>query len=298
MEYNLSHFHYVKISILGNFNVHHQHLLSSSFTDQHGEQAFNFAILHDLEQLMQFLIRIPDRLEDTPNILDLFLTSNPSAYSATLSSPLVSFEHNLTSVTCSITPVQPQNPPKRRCFWHFPWDDYCFHVRNPSLSAERITEVIISGMELYIFHTFSLLIKLKSLGLTLLVLVLSKIERRLTNGTVAIHLLKLMSCIFLPVIMPNIFSNLLKNPFINRKCQNFSNSNSSHDFWHLANNICNNITFSSFPPFLQQDGSTAVSSFSKAELFTQTFATISTLDDIGYIHSTFPQPPITSSLKL
>ena len=35
------------------------------------------------------------------------------------------------------------------------WDDYCFHVRDPSLYAERITEVIISGMELYIPHTFS-----------------------------------------------------------------------------------------------------------------------------------------------
>ena len=60
--------------------------------------------------------------------------------------------------------------PKRRCFWHFnsarwedirqyysdfPWDDYCFHVRDPFLCAERITEVIIPGMELYIPHTFS-----------------------------------------------------------------------------------------------------------------------------------------------
>ena len=87
-----------------------------------------------------------------PNILDLFLTSNPSAYSVKLSSPLDSSDHNLISVTCSIAPVQPQDPPKQRCFWHFnsakwedprqyysdfPWDDYCFHVRDPSLCAER-----------------------------------------------------------------------------------------------------------------------------------------------------------------
>ena len=60
---------------------------------------------------------------------------------------------------------------------------------------------------------------------------------------------------------------LTKNSFINRKCQNMSDSNSSHDFWHIANNISNNFTSSSFPPLLQPDGSTAVSSFSIAEQF-------------------------------
>ncbi|MPC41745.1 Kinetochore protein NDC80 [Portunus trituberculatus] len=34
----------------------------------------------------------------------------------------------------------------------FPWNDYCFHVRNPSRCAECITEVIISGTEAYIPH--------------------------------------------------------------------------------------------------------------------------------------------------
>ena len=119
---------------------------------------------------MQLPNRISDCLGDTPNIIDLFLTSNPSAYSVNLSFPLGSSDHNLISVTCSITPVQPQNPPKRTCFWHFnsakwedlkqyysdfSWDDYCFHVKDLSLCAERITEVIISGMELYIPHSFS-----------------------------------------------------------------------------------------------------------------------------------------------
>ncbi|MPC61811.1 hypothetical protein E2C01_055888 [Portunus trituberculatus] len=39
----------------------------------------NFAILHDLQQLVQHPTRIPDRLGDTPSILDFFLASNPSA---------------------------------------------------------------------------------------------------------------------------------------------------------------------------------------------------------------------------
>ena len=126
VKYILSHFPYAEISILGDFNVHHQLWLSSSFTDQPSEQTFNFAILHDLEQLVQFTIRIPDRLGDTPNILDLSLTSNPSAYSVKFSSLLGSSNHNLISGTCSITSVQPQDLPKRRCFWHFnsaKWED-------------------------------------------------------------------------------------------------------------------------------------------------------------------------------
>ena len=37
----------------------------------------------------------------------------------------------------------------------FPWEDYCFHVREPFFCAECITEVIISGTKLNIPHTFS-----------------------------------------------------------------------------------------------------------------------------------------------
>ena len=59
---------------------------------------------------------------------------------------------------------------------------------------------------------------------------------------------------------------LTKNFFINRKCLNLSNSNSSYDFWHLANNISNNFTSSSFPPLFQPDGYTAVSFFSLVSL--------------------------------
>ena len=82
------------LDILGDFNVHHQLWLSSSFTDDPGEQAYNFAILNGLEQLVQHPTRIPDRLGDTPNILDLFLTSNPSAYTVKLFSLLGSYDQS------------------------------------------------------------------------------------------------------------------------------------------------------------------------------------------------------------
>ncbi|MPC92345.1 hypothetical protein E2C01_087428 [Portunus trituberculatus] len=102
-------------SILGDFNVHHQLRFSSPFTDYPDELTFNFAGLHDLEKLVPHPTRIPDRLGDTSNILDLFLTSNPFTYTVTLSSPLGSSYHNLISVSCPISPNPPQDSPKRRC---------------------------------------------------------------------------------------------------------------------------------------------------------------------------------------
>ena len=113
---------------------------------------------------------------------------------------------------------------KRRCFWHFisakwedlrqyysdfPWNDYCFYVRDISLCAEHITEVIIPGMELYIPHTFSNT-KAKKPWLNSACSHAVNDREALTNGTIVIDLLKLMPYIFQPVIMPNLFSNLLK----------------------------------------------------------------------------------------
>ena len=59
---------------------------------------------------MQLPTRIPDRLGDEPNILDLFLTSNPSPYTVKLSLPLGFFDH-LISVFSSIFSSLPQERP-------------------------------------------------------------------------------------------------------------------------------------------------------------------------------------------
>ncbi|MPC50112.1 hypothetical protein E2C01_043934 [Portunus trituberculatus] len=119
VKHILSLYPFAEISIHGDFNVHHQLWLSSFYIDHPGELAFNFAILHDLEQLVQHPTRIPDRLGDTPNIFDLFITFNPSAYAVTLSSPLGSSDHNLISIFCPTSPIPPQDPSKRRCLWRF-----------------------------------------------------------------------------------------------------------------------------------------------------------------------------------
>ncbi len=40
-------------------------------------------------------------------------------------------------------------------FSDFPLNNNCFRVRDPSVCAQRITEVNVSGMEAYIPHSFS-----------------------------------------------------------------------------------------------------------------------------------------------
>ncbi|MPC59353.1 hypothetical protein E2C01_053371 [Portunus trituberculatus] len=77
---------------------------------------------------------------------------------------------------------------------------------------------------------------------------------------------------------------------MNRKCQNLSNSNSPRDFWDPAKIISNNFASFSLSPLFHPDGTTAMSSVSNSELFSQTFADNSTLDDSGFVR---PSPPFS-----
>ena len=170
----------------------------------------------------------------------------------------------------------PQDLPKRRSlsgedlrqyYSDFSRDDYCFHVRDPSLCEERITEMIVSGTESYIPYTKAKKPWFNSACSRVVKNRNAAHERYRSNPFAETHALYISARNHARSIL-----QLTKNSFINRKCQNLSDSNSSRDFWQLADDISNNFT-SSFPPLVQLDGSTAVSSFSKAELFAQTFAT-------------------------
>ena len=57
---------------------------------------------------MHLPTRIPNRLGDEPNILDLFLTSFPSPYTVKLFPPLGSSDHLLISVSCPVSSGLPQ----------------------------------------------------------------------------------------------------------------------------------------------------------------------------------------------
>ena len=177
-------------------------------------------------------------------------------------------------------------------FSDFPWNDYCFQVRDPSMCAQRITEVIVSGMEAYIPHTFSTPHAKKPWFNHACSRAIKDREvahkRYLSLPSPTNHNLYISARNRAKSTL-----RLTKNSFINRKCQNLTNSNNPKDFWHLAKNISHNFTSSSFPPLIASDGSTAVSSISKAELFAQTFSKNSTLDDSGHIPPTHPSSDYT-----
>ena len=305
VEHILSKFPFSEIIILGDFNVHHHLWLSSSHTDQPGELAFNFSVLNNLEQLIQHPTRIPDRPGERANILDLYLTSHPSSYTVKLFSPLGSSDHNLISVSCPITPVQPLEPPSPRRYWHFgiadwdalrqyffdfPWNDYCFQVGDPSVCAERVAEVILSGMEAYIPSSFSPTNTKKPWFTHACSKAIKNRERAFLgyrrNPTPHFHSLYITARNQARSILRN-----AKNSYISKKCANLSGSNSSRSFWRLFNAIYNNFTTSSFPPLFHSDGSIAISPSEKAKLFTQTFASNSSLDDSGSIP---PSPPASN----
>ena len=63
---------------------------------------------------MQALTRYPDRSGDQPNLLDLFLTSNPMPYTVELFSPLGSSDHRLISVSNSISSSLSLERPRHR----------------------------------------------------------------------------------------------------------------------------------------------------------------------------------------
>src|SRR6201990_3728003 len=105
IEHILSSSPFSEIIILGDFNVHHRQWLSSISHDPAGELAFNFSIQNNLEQLVHLSTRILDRLGDEPNIIDLFLTSNPSPYTFKLFPPLGSSDHLLLKVNVCDIPM-------------------------------------------------------------------------------------------------------------------------------------------------------------------------------------------------
>ncbi|KAL7640560.1 UNVERIFIED_CONTAM: hypothetical protein RMT77_008835 [Armadillidium vulgare] len=296
IEHILSSSPFSEIIIFGDFNVHHRQWLSSSSQDPAGELAFQFSIQNNLEQLVHLPTRITDRLGDEPNILDLFLTSNPSPYTVKLFPPLGSSDHLLISVSCPVSSSLPQERPPlsgRRRFWHFgatnwsdlrsyfsdfPWNDYCFRGRGPSECADRITEVILSGMEAYIPYSFPSTKPNKPWFNS----ACSRAIRRRDAAFRDYRRLQTPETHATYISSRNRAKSILrdtKNSFLRRKCNNISGSSSSRPFWHFAKNVNSNFASSSFPSLVSSDGSTTVLPSSKAELFAQTFAVNSTLDD-------------------
>ena len=77
------------VFVFGDFNVHHKDWLTySGGTDIPGELCYNFSILNDLTQRVNFPTRIPDCDPHSPALLDLFHSSDASICSTMTFPPL------------------------------------------------------------------------------------------------------------------------------------------------------------------------------------------------------------------
>src|ERR1044072_3810162 len=138
----------------------------------------------------------------------------------------------------------------------------------------------------------SLPLNLINLGLTLLVLVLSAAGMLPSGTTVVFKLQNLMQLIFHPGIVQNLFFEILKTLFSVADAIIFLAPLPLALSGILQKNVNSNFASSSFPPLVSSDGSPAALPSSKAELFAQTFAFNSTLDDSGAVPT--PSTPSNS----
>ncbi|KAI3388413.1 hypothetical protein SNEBB_004946, partial [Seison nebaliae] len=275
----------------GDFNVHHSEWLGSPHTDTGGREALAFAVTNDIEQIIKEPTRVPDSHHQTANILDLFFTTSPQQYCYSIASPLGKSDHCVISVNATFTPPTAIPCSKRR-IWHwrgvqhenlseffcdFPWEEYCFSTEDPSLASERITEILVAGMEAYIPHNDK---NHSSSNPWFNEKCSTAISKRNTayRQFCDNHSQESHQAFIHARNQAKKTIRKSKDNFIKGKVNSLSESPSSSAFWSLAKNVSNNFSNSCIPPLFRQDGTIAASSIDKATVFAQQFSQNSTLD--------------------
>lgn len=174
---------------------------------------------------------------------------------------------------CPIAPMQPQNPQRKWCFWHYAtadgkgWRGIFLITRRIIIAsksgippcAPSAEQKLLSLECKHTAHTLSLFLMQKIPCAITLVFVPAMLERRLTSlfDNHAPYI-SLWHCTKSILILPKIFS------FINNVL--LANSSSSKYFWNHAKSTMStkNFPISSFPPHLNYDAATAVTSVCKA----------------------------------
>ena len=122
------------IFVFGDFNAHHSDWLTfSNGTNIPGERSYNFAVSHDLDQIINQPTRIPDTDMQEPTLLDLFLTSDKNICSSNLYPPLGRSDHVVVSVTVDFAGrLEKESPFHRKVFDYSraDWDSFRDHLRD------------------------------------------------------------------------------------------------------------------------------------------------------------------------
>ena len=68
------------------------------------------------KQIIDCPTRIPDNTNDTPHLLDLFLSTAPTYYSVSVSAPIGNSDHNLIKIKSPIDLVKNAQPQRNQAF--------------------------------------------------------------------------------------------------------------------------------------------------------------------------------------
>lgn len=284
-----------EILILGDFNIHNAEWLEfSARTDAVGVEGELFADSHNLTQLVSEPTRVPDSLDHTAYLLDLFLTNNPTSYAVNVSSPLGSSDHCLISATTHLssrpTPAESVEVVKydfNRADWDglrdfyaaFPF--YSFFSDNPSSTAEHVTDIIKIGMEEYIPHkTFTKKINSpKWFNSSCAIAINHKItafkKYRANKSSRTLNYYKNVRD------NAKIVIKIAKSNFLNNQADRLlNNPNDNKIFWSTLNNFnCNFNKNSSIPNLISPNGEVICNSREKANLLSTTFSSNSNIQE-------------------
>ncbi|KAA5676903.1 hypothetical protein F3G23_29600, partial [Klebsiella pneumoniae] len=154
-----------EVVVLGDFNAHHQEWLGSRTTDLPGRTAYDFALAYGLSQLVTQPTRVPDIEGHEPSLLDLLLTTDPGGYSVVVDAPLGSSDHCLIRAATPLSRPSRRTTTRYRRVWQYlsadwdglrefyasyPWGRFCFSSADPDVCADRLKDVVLQGMELFI----------------------------------------------------------------------------------------------------------------------------------------------------
>ena len=126
--------HLLMSLFLGTFDVDHKDWLTySGGTDRPGEFSYNFSILNDLTQIVNFPTRIPDCDSHSPVFLNLFISSDASICSAMAFRPLGNSDHSVVSVSINFPIKSNQEAPFHCVAYYYSgadWDGFHDHLRD------------------------------------------------------------------------------------------------------------------------------------------------------------------------
>ena len=290
------------IFVFGDFNIHHSDWLKySNGTNSSGIAAYNFSLSQSLTQLVDFPTRFPDRDDQTPSLLDLFLSSNPNVCNASVLSPLGNSDHAVVNVDISLSSKAAQESPVHRTLYSYhqgDWDSFRDFLRDipweavfdlqAEACAREIVSWLLAGIDAFVPSRKYLVVKPHSspwfspacaAAIAHRNHYINLFQRANTDENKRLFSTARNNCKRVIQDAKSDYEHKVHDRLTSQKI-------GSCDFWRIYNSFANKGK-SSIPP-LFHGPEVLTSSKDKAELFAKLFSTNSTLDDSGHPLPDFP----------